>query len=199
MSLEFRVKNLRSKGLTLLEVIIAMGIAGLTGGLLILIIVNSAGIFYKQSSKLSEGLNINDALSQIRKTIKQSGAVQASFTNGLQPFTSSPTQLVLKVPAIDSSNNIIINTFDYFIFYSDQNSLRFKIFPDNLSSRKVQDQIFSTLLGSLLFQYFSLANPEAEVAAANAQKVRITLTLKQKSGAGFEINTATSEANLRND
>ena len=50
MSLEFRVKNLRSKGLTLLEVIIAMGIAGLTGGLLILIIVNSAGIFYKQSS-----------------------------------------------------------------------------------------------------------------------------------------------------
>ena len=111
MSLEFRVKNLRSKGLTLLEVIIAMGIAGLTGGLLILIIVNSAGIFYKQSSKLSEGLNINDALSQIRKTIKQSGAVQASFTNGLQSFTSSPTQLVLKVPAIDSSNNIIINTF----------------------------------------------------------------------------------------
>lgn len=187
------------RGLSLIEIIIAIGVAGLIGGLLILIIVNSAGIFYKQSSKLSEGLNINDALSQIRKTIKQSNAVQTSFTSGPQIFTSSPTQLVLKVPAVDNANNIIINTFDYFVYYLDQKSLHFTVFPNSLSSRKTQDQLFSTFVDNLLFQYLSLANPPVEVVPPDAQKIRISITLKQKSGTDFEIITATSEANLRNN
>lgn len=191
---------MKQKGITLAEVVITVAISAIVGGLLLTVIVNSAGIFYKESSKLEEGLNINDALSQLRSNIKQSSAIIASYSGGGTTYTSSDSQLVLKLASIDSSGNIIDNTFDYYVFFLDQTKLRFKTFPAvGQSSRKSIDQIFSTSVNSLNFQYFNSANPPVEVSPTAALKVRITLTLKQKIGANYETNTATSEANLRND
>lgn len=186
------------KGLTLIEVLIVVGVAIISGTLLLVIIVNSAGIFYKQSSKLSEGQNINDSLMSIRNGLKQASAIVSSYTAGLTTYTSSDTQLVFKVSSIDSSSSIIENTFDYYVYFLDQNKLRFKTFPDGASTRKSQDQIFSTSVNSLKFEYFDLATPPNLVTPSAASKVKITLTLRQKSGADFETNTATSEAVLRN-
>ncbi len=190
---------MRERGLTLIEVLVAMGIATLAGALLVVIMVNSAGMFSKQSSKVQEGLNINDALSQIRGSVKQASAVALSYTSGLTTYTTGPNQLVLKVVSIDASGNIIDHTYDYFVFFLNQNILYFKVFPDALSFRKPVDRIFSTSADNLSFQYFDSANPPVEVTPASATKVRISLTLKQKIGLNFETSTATSEANLRND
>lgn len=190
---------MRDKGLTLVEVLVTTGIAVVAGILLVAIIVNSAGIYHKESSKLTEGLNINDALSKIRSTIKESSAVATSFTGDSVVYTSSATQLILKIASIDASGNIIASVFDYYVFFLDNNTLKLKTFPDPSSSRKAQDQIFSTSVNSLLFQYLNLSNPSAEVPPQTAGKVRITITLRQKSGADVEIKTATSEAILRND
>lgn len=187
------------KGLTLVEILITMGISIVVGMLLLIIIVNSAGLFYNQSSKLNLGLNTNDTLSQIRQSVKEASFIQASFTFGSDTYTSGTTQLVLKVPSIDSLSNIIVNTFDYFIFFQDQKKLRFKTFPDPASNRKAQDQIFSTHVDSLTFKYFDLANPANEVVPTAAKKVLVSLALKQKSGISYETSIATSEANLRND
>lgn len=190
---------MRERGLTLIEILVAMGIATVAGVLLVVIIVNSAGLSTEQSSKVQEGLNINDALLQVRSSIKQASAVVASYTSGSITYTTSASQLVLKVSSIDASNNIIANTFDFFVFFQDQSYLHFKIFPDPLSSRKASDRIFSTSVNSLIFQYFNSATPPVEVTPTSATKVRITLTLKQKIGLNYETQTATSEANLRND
>ena len=187
------------KGLSLVEVLIAMGIAIVVGALLLVVIVNSSGLFYKQSSKVEEGLNINDALLQIRSSIKDARSVVSSYSDGSTTYTTGSTELILKIPSIDNSNNIINETFDYYVFFLDQQKFLFKSFPDIASFRKAQNQIFSTKVDSLVFEYFNSANPPVEVIPALAKKVRITLTLKQKSGADFEINIATSEANLRND
>lgn len=185
-----------SRGLTLIEALVAMGIAAVAGVLLLTIIVNSAGIFSQQLPKIQQGLGINDALSAVRNNIKQANAVGSSYTDGVTTYTSGPTQLVLEIPSIDSSGT---NAVDFFIFFLDQNVLRFKTFPDPVSGRRHEDRIFSNQVESLNFQYFSSAVLETEVAPAEAVKVRITVTLKQKAGAGFEVNTATTEANLRND
>lgn len=178
------------RGLTLIEVLVAMGIATIVGVLLLVIIVNSAGLFTQQSAKVQTGLNINDALSIVRGTIKQANAVEAS---------SSGELLVLKVASIDSGNNIIPNTFDSFVFSLDQSVLHFKVFPDPGSARFQKDQILGTSVTFLNFQYFNSATPGVEVTPGSATKVRISLTLKQKIGANFEGSSATSEANLRND
>lgn len=190
---------MKQAGFTLMELVVALGISVVVGGLLVVIIVNSTGLYYKQSSKLQEGINTNDIQTSIRENIKNSSAIVASFTSSGITYTTNVTQLVLKLPSIDSSNNIISNIFDYYVYYLDTNKLRFKTFPDAQSNRKAQDQIFATSLELLNFEYFDSSNPPQQVAPSSARKVRISLILKQKTGANYETLTATSEANLRND
>lgn len=189
---------MKQKGLTLIEVLISALIAVMAGGLLLAVIVNSTNFFYKQSAKVNIGLNANDALAQISQNIKESAKVAPSYSPGAETYTSGATQLILKVPSQDPSGSIISDTFDYFVYFLDQSSLRLKTFPDILSVRKPQDRIFSTNVDSLFFQYLNSQNPPAEITPAAASKVRVTLTLNIKSGMSFETNTATTEANLRN-
>lgn len=188
----------QSEGFTLVELLISLSIAVIIGGLLMAIIVNSAGLFYKESSKLNAGLNINDTLAQLRKNIREASGIVSSYTSGLEYYSSGVGQIILKVSSIDQSNNIIPNTFDYFVFYIDQNNLHFKIFPDSQSLRKSRDQIFSTSVDSLVFNYFNGDNPPVEVSPVAASKVRVTLTLKERNGTIIEVNIATMEASLRN-
>lgn len=178
------------KGLTLIEILIAMGIATVAGVLLVVIIVNSAGIFSTQSAKVENGLDINDALSKFRVSVKQANAISDQSNSG---------QLVLKVSSLDTDGNIIESTYDDFIFMVDQKNLRFKTTPNVLSVRKISDSVLANNIENINFQYFNTANPPVEVSPASAKKVRLTLTLKQKTGADFETSIATSEANLRND
>lgn len=187
------------RGLTLVEVLIAMGISVVVGVLLLAVIVNSSGLFYSQSSKVGQGVGVNDALSKIRSTIKESAGIVPAYAFESTTYTTGATQLVLKLPSLDGSGNIISDTFDHFIFFPDQTKLRFKSFPHSLSIRKMQDQILSLNVDSIKFQYFDSATPPNEVAPTTAAKVRISLSLKQKTGQSFEVSIATSEASLRND
>lgn len=183
---------MREKGLTLVEVLVAMGVAAVAGALLLVIIVNSIGVFSEQSSKVREGLNINDALSQVRRSIKDASVVADSYDSGEAMYVTGGSQLVLKVASVDTSGNLLVDTFDYIVFFKDQGYLRFKTFPDPASSRQPSDTILATGADSLVFQYFNSASPPMEVSPVTAAKVRISLTLNQ-------TNIATSEANLRND
>lgn len=170
------------KGLSLIEILVAMGIAAIVGVLLVVIITNSAGLFKDQSSKISVGVNTNDSLSQIRASIKQASAISDQSSSG---------QLILKVLSTDVAGNIIENTYDDFIFMTTQKNLYFKITPNIASSRKTKDSILAGDVDSINFQYLNFANPPAEVAPTAASKIRISLNIK--------ASIATAEANLRND
>lgn len=188
---------INAHGFTLIELIISTAVAVLVGGLLIGILVNNTGLFYKQSSKISEGVGINDALSSIRFAVKQSSAVSSGYPVTSPTFTSSSSELVLKVPSIDSSENIINDTFDYYVFTVLEQRLYLKVFPDPISTRKSVDTILSQNVNSLEFTYLdALGNPITPVSAV---KVKINLVLSQKVGATDEVTTLQTEANLRND
>ncbi len=183
---------MKEKGLTLVEVLVAMGIASIVGTLLLMIVVQSSGLFTDQSAKVQKGLDINDALSQVRLSIKDASAVAASYTDGIDTYTTGANQLVLQIASVDAGGNLIDGTFDYFVFFKDQGFLRFKSFPDPSSSRQQRDSILAAQVADLNFQYFDSASVPVEVSPVSAAEVRISLKLSQ-------TNTATSEANLRND
>lgn len=169
------------KGLTLIEVLVGMGISAVAGVLLLVIVVQSTGLFTDQSAKLETGLSLNDALGKVRTSIKQATLIEA---------TSSAVRLILKASSINSEGNVINDTYDIFDFYKDQNVLHFKVIPSSQSTRPLSDQILASL-DNLLFEYFNAASPPIPVPPNQASKVRVTMTIK---GA-----VATSEANLRND
>ena len=122
------------KGFTLPEIIIGMGIVVLVGGLLILIMVQSTGLFYRESSKISQGVGLNDSLSKIESSIRKSSAVSP---------TSNSTQLVLKFPSIDGSGNIVADTFDSETFLLEGSILKYQLLPDPQSVRAQLDIILT--------------------------------------------------------
>lgn len=186
------------KGLTLVEVLIAMGIASAVGALLLVVIVNSAGLFYKESSKLSQGVDINASLNKFKDSVKGANSIAVSYQDGSITYVSGSSQLVLQVPSINESG-AIPETFDYYVFFLDQNFLKFKSFPNDQSIRFSSDQILSSNVDSLVFIYYDSQSPPQETAPQNSSKIKMTLVLRQKSGADFEHSIATSEASLRND
>lgn len=187
-------------GFTLAEVIIAMSIVVIVGTLLLVILVNNTGLFYQQSTILNQGVGINDSLSKIRTSIKEANAVSANYTSGSTTYTTGSSELVLQLPAIDSSGNKIFNIFDYAVFNITQNRLYLKVFPDSASGsvRKNADLILTQNVDSIKFDYLD-NNNQLLINPVQADKVRVTLILKQKAGASFKTTTATSEASLRND
>lgn len=167
-------------GLTLPEVIIGVAVVALVGGLLVLMMIQSAGLFSRESSKISQGVGLNDSLSKIESSIRKSSGALAS---------SNSSQLALKFPAIDGSGNIIANTFDTEIFILEEDKLKYKLLPDPQSSRIALDTILTKNIESLDFKY--LDNLNQEVTATLAKKVIATISLKEQ--------IASAEANLRND
>lgn len=191
---------MRSWGFTLIEVLIVVGIATVVASLLVVIIANSAGLFYKQSAKVGQGLGVNDALAKFRQIVKESNSIASGYPPGPSPaYTTSATEIVLKIPSIDALGNVITGVFDYFVFRKEEDKFKLKIFPDIQSSKKSQDQILATNVNGVLLHYFDSQNPPQEVAPTSATKVKMTLNLRQKSGADYEEHIATSEASLRND
>lgn len=190
--------NSRS-GFTLIEILVAMFISVIIGGLLLVIMTNSAGLFFKESSKVGQGLNVNDALMTVRRDVKQAGSIASSYTKESTTYNSGATQLVLKVPGIDNSGNMIQDTYDYFIYFQDNNLLSYKVFPDSLSQRKSVDQVLATSVDKIIFEYYDKSIPPNEVSPSSAAKIKVTIVLNQKAGLVSEQTVATSEANLRND
>lgn len=189
---------MKSAGITLLELLIFMALSVLTGILLVGIMISNSEILYKQSSRLSQGLDINDTLVSIKTNIRQASSVAISYPEAGPPaYTSSQSQLVLKLLSVDSSGGVIQNTFDFIVYLKEDDFIKILVLPDTLSSRTSQDTILAKNTDTLVFDYYDPL--DTPVVPQDAKKVKISLVLKQKAGARFETNLATGEAILRND
>lgn len=189
-----------NRGFTLVEMLITMSVVVIVGVLLFSILVNSTGFFYQQSSKTEQGLGINDSLVNIKESIKEANLVSLNYPpSGTPQYSSNDSNLVLRFQAIASSGNKIFNVFDYIVYTVSGGKLYFKVFPDtqNGSVRKSEDRILTQNVSGVKFEYLNIAN--SPVAPNLSNKVKVTLTLTQKSGAKLQTSIATSEANLRND
>ncbi len=163
------------------------------------IMTNSAGLFYKESSKVGQGLGMNGALMEFRQDIKEANSIVSSYSAGSVVYNSGTNQLILAVPTLDSGGNLVQDAYDHFVYFQDQNILRLKTFPDIRSQRQPKDQVLASAVDKVVFQYYNNNAPPLEVAPNLAVKVKVSLVLNQKIGSVLEQTTATSEANLRND
>jgi prepilin-type N-terminal cleavage/methylation domain-containing protein len=187
-------------GFTLLEILLGVAISAVAGALLLGIMVNNTGTFYQQTSKVTEGVGVNDAFMNIKTHIKSAQGVATQYPASTPAtYTTGNSTLVLQLPAIDSSGNVIANNYDYVVYTTESDRLAYKQFPNAspASARKSANTILSKNVDSVLFEYLDSANQAVTPTAAI--KVRTTLSLKQKAGANYVTKIATSEASLRND
>ncbi len=192
------VKCQISNAFTLPELIIASSVAVVISGLLLVIMVRSTGLFYQQSSKVSQGVSVNDALSNIRQTLRSASLIANQYPEtGTPQYTSGAAQVVFKVPSIDIPGNIISGTHDFIVYYLNDKKLYKVILPNDLSSRENKTQVLSNRVEIILFEY--LDSNDNTVSPVASDKVKITIGLKELTGGVDQTHIATSEANLRND
>lgn len=152
-----KVKLLSKSGLTLIELIITLAIISIM--ILIVAEVYVGGIAQSKTDMKKAKLQAEgrSTLEGITRNIKLASSVEA--THGT--YTSDSTNLILKIPAIDSSENFIYSgetrLNDYIIYYLDGKNLHRIINSSNATSRLYsQDGIDDTLLTnvkSLSFTY----------------------------------------------
>lgn len=188
----------RQSGFTLMELLMVTTLGVIISGALIAILINNTEVVYKESSRVSQGLDLNSALANIKGNLKQASSVAISYPEGPSPtYTSSTSELVLKITSLDQNNETIPNTYDFVVYYKDQDKLRVLLEPNAVSSRDQINTILAKNVDQISFDYLdSLGNPTSPTAA---KKIKVTIVLRQKAGSRYETNIATAEANLRND
>lgn len=193
--------KLSAHGLSLLEILIGIAIAGICGAILVSIMFQTNGVFFQQTVGISQGLSLNNSSSQINDLISLSQSVAQNYPATLpSQYTTGLNTLVLALPSINSSGNVIDNTFDYAVISSDSTIpqvLRKQIFPNNLSSRKAENKVLSTSLSQIKFLYFN--DSGIQVPPSQATKINFTINLSEATGSKGKISSASGQVNLKNN
>lgn len=186
------------KGFTLLEVVIAAGGALIIGTMLLSIMINHNGVFYKQSSLVGEGLSINTTTQKIEETIRQAAVVSSGYPEVSPTYITGTSVLVLKLPAL-STTGILANVYDYAVITRDSSNpkiLRYLLIPDNQSVRPQVNTVLTNLIKSIQFSY--LDNNRNPVSPTLATTVGLTLTVLSKTGSIGTEQSSSTTTSLRN-
>ncbi len=189
------------RGFTLVEVLVVVTVAGIAGFFLIQAFLQNTSFFYQQTGRVQEGLSLNNSSSFITEAIKSSTAVAKGYPSS-EPYeySSSASTLVLKIPSIDSSGDVISDQYDYLIFFKQPASPRLlvkKVIPISPSQRGGEEQVLLNNLSQLEFYYLDQNNNPT--APEDAKKVNFAVRVSTPIGINFQESSASGEVNLRND
>lgn len=170
-----------SRGVGLMEAVVTIGI-------MTMVLVMVADVFAVNNNlvALSLGRADNDngavlALKRLGELARGAGGVVSSQTINGTAYVSSSTVLVLKLPTIDPSNNIISGSYDYIAFYRDSTDAT-KIYTDLApaagSVRVSGKKLLTAYNQTLAFSYNNAAISQAtrvSVFIVNQQTVRLKM------------------------
>jgi hypothetical protein len=168
-------------GMSLVEAIASIAIMAI-----IMIVVDQVFIVNQDilAKQLVRADNDNGAVSAIKRLgelTRGASAVLVSYTINGTNYITSPTTLVIRIPSVNSSGNIVSSTsYDYLAVYRDSTDST-KIYTDTQTatgSARVSGQHLLTAYNSILtFSYNNSSTPQAtrvSVYLVNQQTVRST-------------------------
>jgi hypothetical protein len=142
-----------NRGLTLLEAVIAIGIATV---LLVALASLYAGYirFYSYAKATSETVGgANAAADELQDLVRQADAVMSTAIVNGASYASGSSTLVLELPSITASGSVVANTYDYAVFYTSGTSLYRVLSASGASSRVSSTKRLSETVSSVTFTY----------------------------------------------
>lgn len=145
----------RNRGFTLIETVIVIALSVSTMVALGLLIYNFNRMSaYEQTSSQSSG-SASALIREVESLAFPADAVLQMHMFSSATYSSSPTVLVLEIPSINSSGNVIANTFDYTVFYVVGTNAYRLLEADTLSTRVSGTKLLSSTVSALIFSYNS--------------------------------------------
>jgi type II secretory pathway pseudopilin PulG len=155
------------RGFSTIEVVIVVAISAI-----VLLAVTEIYVTYN-NSYIYQNARINDASSAARYLGEfsdlglQADAVSASRTVSGTTYTTSSSTVVFELPAINSSGDVIANTYDYAIFYASSTGAYRTLDSNGSSARVAGTKKFSDVLNNLTFTYDSGTPSSATTVTAD--------------------------------
>ena len=167
--------------MTLAETIASIGIMTVVLVIVAQIFILSYDVVLKQTGRVDNDVGAIFAVRRISDAARGASAVVANRTINGTAYTTSVSTLILELPSLDSSSNIIANTYDYIAFYR-SGAEPTKIFTDTEpgagSVRLGGKRLMTAFNQTLAFRYNAVAAADADrvsVYLVNSQTIRLAL------------------------
>ncbi len=178
------------RGFSLIEVLVVCSIL-----IVVLDVVASSligGWRSEQSQELANHLqrSSRSTVEELSRQTLQSSSVMTSTTDALTgtTYTSSSSQLVLRLSPLDASNNILSGD-DFMIFRIDPNNSsrveRITLSTTGTRSTGVKSVTINTEAGAITFRYFNTAGVELSPANADLSTTKKVIIKVQTTGTTF--------------
>ncbi|MBU6490899.1 prepilin-type N-terminal cleavage/methylation domain-containing protein [Patescibacteria group bacterium] len=157
------------RAFTLIETLIVIAVSTSVVLALTLLIYNFNAISaYQQMSEQSSG-SAGALIGEIDSLALPADAVLQTHTFSSATYTSSSTVLVLEIPSIDSSGDVIANTYDYAAFYT-VGTNAYRILEANTLSKRVSGtKQLSSTVSMLTFTYSSADFTQVNIITVDIQ------------------------------
>lgn len=179
-------------GLTVIELLIAMSVFAIVGVILSNILITENSSFREQQARnklIVESLRVMNPLRQYSLAAKE---ILPTYTYGVEEFSTDADTIILQLPAINVSDDIIPAEFDTVIFDTSNTVIRFILDPSAQSVRSSQDTTLISTLHDSVIRY----NNET---IADATQFTFTVQLRETvSPERIQSYTQTGTFSLRN-
>lgn len=145
--------HVRNKGFTLLESVVVVGVTALALGALANLFFIFNSMYGYERMFLAVAGSSGGAMNALEAAVLPTEAVLASHDFSGTVHSSATTTLVLMLPAVDSSGDIITGAKDYIAFHIASSTLYRTILADAQSVRISGTKQLSATLSSLSFTY----------------------------------------------
>lgn len=180
---------IHENGFTLIEVIMVIFLVGALALVVSKLLMGQDQIYHTQNMELDVTGDARSTLDSIDSYVRMADMLvssQGSYTLGTQT-------LILKIPAINGSSQIIPATFDYVVYNLSGTNLDRITIPDAASSRSNVTKRVASTVSSLVFSYDN-ANPSL------VENVTTSLTTQESyPGILTKSITISSKSKLRNN
>jgi prepilin-type N-terminal cleavage/methylation domain-containing protein len=143
----------RETGFTLIEVVIATSIVAILIGALYGLFEGYGRLRSYGEAQIITVEQARDAMDAIEKYVSQAHRVLASQTVNGQPYVSSTSTLVLQLPAVNASQDIVNGAWDYVVFFQSGSNFFRSLQPNASSVRPAGQKLMSDSVAGAVFTY----------------------------------------------
>lgn len=183
---------MRKKGVSLIELLITVAMIGGVVTLLTMVMIDGFKNFDFVSLRANLLSQTSLTLEGISRDIRLANGLPSTFTYSGQTFNASSTVLILTLPSIDATGQIIPGTNDTIVYYPDVSggALNELVVPGSGSARPSQNKAILTVLDQVNF---------AVTDAYQGKSIALTLSSKdifEGRISGFSLTNTIKTRNL---
>jgi Tfp pilus assembly protein PilV len=144
---------MRTRGFSLIETILVIFLFTLIMLAVVNVFLGFDKNYYVQNASINTSQTAAAIMDEVHRHALQASAVASSHAYSGTTYTSGTSTLVLTLPSIDSSGDIVSNEYDYAIFYLTGSTSYRILDADASSARAPGSKKLSDVVGDLYFTY----------------------------------------------